>query len=384
MNTVDILIKNGRVFDPGQNIDEIRDIGIYDDKIVFCDDKQVAAARTIDAEGCFVLPGLIDFHTHAYSGGSGFGVKPDLMLAYGVTSTVDAGSSGCDNFNAFYTSIIAHSTIRIKSYVNVFSGGMYDAVITENFDPTLFDEKRIRLLMQKYGDEILGLKIRITKKILSDLDIGVLEKTVELAEKLGIMGVCVHTTDSVAPAEKTASILRKDDIFCHCFQGFDNKIIDDNNKIYPGVWDAYKRGVIFDECNGSRNNSLDVAKAALAQGFYPNVISTDASSVTFTVSNRCRNLPFVMSRYLELGMPLDKIVKAVTTEPARLMRMSDKIGTLKEGACADIAILKLEELNVMFDDAHENVLEGSKLFVPQMTICNGNIVYCQPLFNNKI
>lgn len=381
---LNLLIKNGHVVDTTQNIDKVMDIGIYANRIVPVE-QDSDASKVIDAKGCYVLPGLIDFHTHLFYGGSGFGIKPDWLLSHGVTSAVDAGSAGCDNYEAFHNSIITNSTVRIRSFLNISSGGLYDAIIPENVDPSLFNERLICSIIDKYGEKVLGLKIRINEEVVGELgSVEPLSATVKLAEKIGGLSVCVHTTDSVCTASEVASILRKGDIFAHCFHGTVNGIMDSNSEIFPDILNARKRGILFDESNGSKNYSNQIAAIALGKGFFPDIISTDLSTVTLGTSNRCRSLPFVMSRSLSMGMTLPQVVKTVTETPAKLMNMEGEIGTLREGAFADIAIFKLEKQQISFDDIDGNIYEGDQVLIPQMTITDGRVVYSQTTFNNEI
>lgn len=78
------------------------------------------AETVIDAAGCIVLPGLIDFHGHVFHGGTAISVNPDIVcLPNGVTSMVDAGSSGWVNYQLFRNSVIHPAMVKIKSYLNV-------------------------------------------------------------------------------------------------------------------------------------------------------------------------------------------------------------------------------------------------------------------------
>lgn len=378
---LDILIKNGHVVDTAQGIDEVKDIGIYRGRIVDIINNTLEADKIVNAEGCYVFPGLIDFHTHLFYTGSGIGVKPDLLLANGVTSAVDAGTTGCANYEAFYQSVISSSTVKIRSFVNAYSGGQMDFNISEDFNPDLFNENSIRNLKEKYKDEILGLKIRIGKEIVGDLGIEPLKEAIALAERVGGLSICVHVTNPPCKASEIAKLLRKGDIFCHVYNGKDNNIIDENGKVYEEVKEARKRGVIFDAANGKSNYCNNVAKLAIKDGFLPDIISSDITSEKHNYDNYGRSLSFILSKYLSMDIDMKEVIKTVTETPAKLMGMENEMGTLKPDAYGDVAIFRLIDKKVIHKDHKSDVFEGNKLLIPQMTLSNGRIVYCQEDFN---
>lgn len=385
---IDYLIQNGTVIDPKAGIHEKKDIYIKDFRIVDPQKEpvEVSPDRIIDATDTFVVPGLIDFHTHIFHTGSTICIHPDMMLPLGTTATVDAGSAGCANFDAFYQSVIAQSQIHIKSFLEVYSGGQLDPKLCEDFNPQLYNKEKIARLFEKYPDILLGLKIRFSKGVVPDESgLTYVEKAVDLAKELEDqfgrkVRLCVHTTNAPTPAGALAKVLREGDIFCHCFQGAGNTILTADGKIDEDILAARERGVIFDAANGKGNFGLKAAKAALQAGFLPDIISSDLTTDKFNMPPYDKNLLLVMAKYLALGMDLDAILKAVTTTPAKIMGMEKKIGTLAPGAYADIAILKLKDKSYIQKDFQEDTIQCSKIPVPQLVILKGEIQYCQPDF----
>ena len=382
---VDYLIKNGRVIDPERNIDEIRTIAVSGNKIVSADNAD-EAMNTIDASGCIVTPGLIDYHTHIFQSGAFSGTNPTLFAAYGVTATVDAGTAGSANFEAFYMNDVMHSPLRIKSYILPFSAGQVSFDVPENYDPSRFNRRKIKALFETYPDQLLGLKIKFSKGILpedEELAMAYLRGVVDLANEIEGCRVCVHVTDAAAPAAKIAEVLREGDIYCHCYNGRGYHIYDENGEMYAAIKEARDRGVLFDASNGFSNFSLKVADKAIKEGFTPDIISTDNTSMHANRPGFVKNLPYVMSKYLAFGMELPEIIKAVTSVPAAAMNMQGKIGTLQEGAFADIAIFKIMETEVTFKDILKDTYHGKELIIPQFTLLDGNAVYCQTDFWNE-
>lgn len=378
MQKIDLIIKNGHVVDPARGIDGVADVAVVGNRIVELAD-EYEALHTVDAEGCYVFPGLIDFHAHVFRAGSGVSVKPDYLLATGVTSVVDAGTAGCSNFEAFYSSTVVPSQVRIKSYLNMYGSGQTDYNIVEKFDVPEFRPKAIRRLVDKYSDQILGLKIRMSEGVAVNIE--ALDATIELAEELGI-GVCVHVSRPLVPLDQIVNRLRPGDIYCHVYQnvGIDNIMDKTSGKVKQSMLDARERGVIFDAANGKMNFNIELCKEAVAQGFWPDVISSDWLSDKYNYSPYTKNLMFIVTKYLQLGMPLLQALAAVTSTPARLMGMEGRIGTLAPGAYADIAIFKMVNKKVRHLDFEGTPFETDQLFIPQMVVSDGEYAFCQADF----
>ncbi|HFZ8994664.1 TPA: metallo-dependent hydrolase [Citrobacter freundii] len=380
---LDILIKNGLIADTGSNDYVNRNIGIIGNRIVDLNKVDTTQAETvIDAAGCIVLPGLIDFHAHVFHGGTAISVNPDVIcLPNGVTSVVDAGSSGWVNYSLFRNTVIAPSMVKIKSYLNVVNVGLSTlgggpTGYLENTNPANYNVDKIAQTLRDNKDNILGLKLRYSQDIAKGKQYSSdpFLSTVALARELKT-SICVHVTDSVLTADELINHFQADDIFAHCFHGTGNSIVNTQGEIYSSIKEAQTRGVIFDCSNGVAHFDFNVASKALEQGFYPDIISTDLTQRNSLRTDKVYSLIYVMSKYLNMGMSFFDILRAVTTTPARLMKMEGQIGTLAPGAFADIAIVKLRKEKVTFEDTHGNKIEGDRYIDNCATLCNGQIVY---------
>ena len=372
----ELLIRGGTVVDPARGVFGKADVLIHNGIVMDSSGaQQLEAERTIEADGLFVLPGLIDYHTHVFHGGTDIGIFPDsALLPQGVTTAVDQGSAGITNFESFYKSVVAMSQVRVFSHLHVSPAGL--ATLTrclEPVDPRLYDSDRIERLLRAYSSQILGLKIRQSKEIVGEWGVEPLAATVGIAEKLGCR-VVVHTTNPPREVDEILSLLRPGDVFTHVFQGKGSNIIDEQGKVRPSVRQARSKGVIFDTADGRGHYAFSVAKAALAEGFEPDIISTDLVKGSL-FDRSVFGLPLIMSKYISLGMSLDQVVKACTATPARIIGMEGKLGTLAPGAHGDVAIFELSDKQLSVEDVFGERFNYKQLLLPRLTVLNGRVVY---------
>ncbi len=375
MNRLDILIKNGRVVDPARGVDRVEDVRIFGGRIAG-EAQTTNETYVIDAEGCLVFPGLIDFHGHFFAGGSDMAISPDAsLLAAGVTSVVDGGTAGYANFPAFRL-LMATQNVRMRALMNVSPTGLGTDCFHENADPKNWNRDRMIRTYGENRDLLLGLKLRQSGYVVGGLGYAALDEMLELAEQIKCR-VVVHTTDPEGTPAEIAERLRPNDVYCHVFQGTGKSILE-GGKVHPAILAARERGVWFDASNGMGHFIFDVAERALAQGFAPDVISTDVVARSLH-RRKVFGLPYLMSKYLYLGMPLADVVKACTATPAKLMYMEGEIGTLAPGACADVSVFRLKEGPVAFEDTAGTVrkLEKGPMLVPQVTLRAGRILFRQ-------
>lgn len=372
-----IRIEGGHVIDPRRDVDGPGTVTVEGNRIA--EERPAQNGQVIDAQGLYVLPGFIDFHTHLFEG-SVFGITPELFPPSGVTAAVDAGTTGVINFNEFYRNTWKTSRIHLKAFLNVSPIRQPGGGVMEPLDPECIQWERLLEMLEQYPDILLGLKIRISRGIVKDLGLKPLEDTFRFAERHGLR-VNVHITDPPEPLEEIIPMFRPGDIVCHMYQGSGHTILGEDKSVGRCFWEAKERGVIFDAANGRSNFDYDVAREALAQGFLPDIISTDATALNYNQPEQVKNLPFVMSKYLSLGMKLNQVVRAVTAFPAALMGMEGEIGTLSPGAWADVVICRLREETVRFRDTKGTIHYGNQLLEPVWVMSKGRIVYCRPDFS---
>ena len=377
-----IVIKNGRVIDPKNNIDAVMDVAVSNGKIVQVakniDSKQ--AVQVVDAKGLLVTPGLIDIHTHnfagsnfdqAYMNGPG-GVLPDgFTFRSGVTTVVDAGSSGWRTFPEFKRNVIDRSQTRVLAFLNIVGEGMRGGAYEQRIED--MDPKSAAIVARAHPGVIVGIKLAH----FNGFDWTATDRTVE-AGTIANIPVMVDFGGSTPPLsieELFLKHLRPGDIFTHCFAHLRTResIVDSSTgKVKPFVLEARKRGIVFDVGYGGISFRFSQAVHALKQGFYPNSISTDLH--TGSMNAAMKDELSVLSKFLAMGMDLVSVITAATWNPAREIKRED-LGSLSIGADADIAILNLREGKFGFFDYTGYKIEGTKKLECEMTIRAGRIVY---------
>ena len=375
---VNLVIRGGLVIDPSSGLEKKASVLIDGQKFAgICEDgAEPEHVSEIDASGCIVTPGLIDTHIHVFHSGTENGIFPDLMLLpMGVTAGIDQGSSGSGNFKAFYDLVISKSNVRIFATLNISTSGLITSSYPENLDPRFVKTNDILNLFETYPDVLCGIKVRISRELVGDLGLAPLEKAIEVSEKARTR-ISVHTTNPSNPVPEFIRMFRKGDIYSHTFQGRGFSILNQDGKLYPEVHEARRRGVIFDSADARVHYLYPVIKAAFSENFYPDTISTDLVQGS-VFQPGVFGLPRVMSKYIELGMPLIEVVRAVTENPAKILGREKDLGTLREGAWADLAIFKLVEHKSEITDREKNTLTLNKILVPQCTVLGGKVVFRQ-------
>jgi len=376
---LDFLIKNGTVYDPALGRMEQRDLALADGKIARPDPGRTYR-QIVDAKGCIVTTGLIDYHVHYFYRGTENGVNPDAnAFCSGITTAVDGGSCGAGSYELYRRSVMAMSDVRILNYLLVASGGQATDQYPENLDPALFDEQKILRLFREYPDNLVALKTRMSQGIVpAGQAEASLRRTVELAEKAGTR-VVVHVTAPILPLDQIAEMLRPGDVICHIYQNRGQySCLGQDGQVLEGLWAARERGVLFDASNGRSNYDLEVCRRAVSQGFAPDVISSDVNTSSYFLQP-LHSLPRILSKYLDFGMGLGQVLDAATITPARLIGRPE-LGSLAEGTEADVCILRLKQKAVPYEDINQNRFEGSQVLVPMMTFKGGKCMFCQADF----
>ena len=374
----DLLLKNGMLLDPGQNIYDKRDIAFKDGVVsdVSMDISSELSSITVDVSGKLVTPGLIDLHGHFYHGGTGSAVHADqTCLSSGVTTGVDAGSSGFLNYGAMRDYVFPAHKTRLVAFLHigavglaanrVLGGGLHDLRIID-VDQTVDTIK-------SNTNSIFGVKVRMHYDAVARWNA---EKAMiaarEAADKSGTK-LMVHVSGTPIPLPNVLEFLGPGDISTHAFNGDHESILDNNNKIRAEVREAVDRGVIMDVGHAGIHCDVDVVKHALRQGMPPDTISTDihvapAGRTVYLMND-------LLSKFHAMGLSMEDVVSASTNKPASVIGMDEEIGSLKIGMRGDAAVFNLREGRFVWHDMANHNVDGNVRFDTLLTVINGNVVW---------
>ncbi len=373
----DLLLKNGHVIDPKNNINEIRDVAITAGKIAAVA-KNIPAAqakRVVDATGLYVTPGIVDIHTHLYAG-TGMkaltgdqSVYPDGFSFRACTTTMaDAGTSGAQNFEDFRQRVLDRSKTRTYAFINIAGLGMGGTTGVEQ-DTKLMDAAATAALAKKHSDIVVGFK---TAHYAAP-DWTAVDRVVE-AGRIANLPVMIDfgTIKPERPHEELLlKKLRPGDIYTHMYRPFD-PVIGKDGKVPPFYFAAMKRGIIFDVGHGAGSLVFRYAIPAMRQGFIPDSISTDLHGNS--MNGGMKDIVNVMSKFMNLGMPLTEVILKATWNPAKEIHR-EQHGHLTVGALADVAVLKLERGSFGFLDSDKFAMKGTQRLACEMSVLGGNVMW---------
>src|SRR5215510_4250328 len=369
----ELVIANGDVLDPAQRLRGKRDIGIKFGQIAAVAPSIPAdrAVQRIDAGGKLVTPGLVDLHTH-FCPHLGIGLPPDELVPITCTTTaVSAGDAGWQTWGAFRHLALPHSRTRLFSFVHIASIGLAGGLAPgEMLNIDYANVDGCAKVVAENPDTVLGVKVRITDNVVGQNGLEPLRRAIRAAEMAG-RGARVMCHIGAAPGSLSdlLDLLRPGDILTHSYSGAGNNTVQ-NGRLLPAALAAKQRGVMIDVGHGGGSFDFTVCEPALQQGLPPDTISSDIHAVSIN-SPGYPTLPWVTSKFLALGLPLEEVVARATVEPAKVIGRVPGLGTLQVGAPADLAIMDVVDGPVEFVDTRNNKRTGQRKLVPYLTIRGG-------------
>ena len=383
---IDLLLKGGHLIDPKNNINSKMDVGIKDGKVVRVspDIPASSSKKTVNVSGLYVTPGIIDIHTHVFAGTqdqgftgfeitNGFGsvVPDDFTFRAGVTTIVDAGSSGWRNFNTFKKQTIDNSETRVLAFISIAGYGMLGTVHAQ--DITDMNPVATAFIMNEYPDHIVGIKAHHYRgHDFTPVDRAVAAGNITKKPVIVDFG---GSTPRLSIEELFMKHLRPGDIFTHTYAyslpGRES-VVDENSKLKPFVLEAQKSGRIFDLGHGGGAFRWHVANASIKQGFLPNTISTDLYRASRNAG--MKDMANVMSKFLALGLSVQDIILRSTWNPAKVIQRPE-LGHLSVGAEADLAVFNVREGKFGYMDSRGLTMNGDKKFEAELTLRSGKIVW---------
>jgi len=373
----DLLLKGGRVIDAKNGLSAIRDVAISGATIAAVAENIPAteARKTFDVSSLYVTPGLVDIHEHVFANSMNRQytgedcVRPDeFSFRSGVTTVVDAGSSGWRNFAEFRDQIIGKSKTRVFAMLNIVGSGMGGRLDVEQ-NVSDMDPLKTAEIAKRNSDIVVGIKVAHY----AGPEWIAVDRGVEAARLANIFVMVDFAT--FRPERPFQDLvlkhLRPGDIYTHQYLR-DVPMLDANGKLLPYLFEARKRGVIFDVGHGAGSFYFAQAIPAIKQGFGPDSISTDLH--TDSMNAGMKDMLNLMSKFLAMGMPLDDVIACSTWHPAREIH-HEELGNLSVGAPADVAVLRLTHGNFGFVDSAKLRLRGDQKLVSELTMRAGKIVW---------
>jgi len=403
----DLLLKGGQVVDPDSGLSGRLDVAVQRRRIAAVEAEIPAesAFQVVDVTGCYVTPGLIDLHAH-FQLGTYWGIDADAIGSQsGVTTWVDAGSPGALTLPAFRQTVVAMSEVRVFTFVNI----AYIGLVAQDYELSNPEYANIELLervVNLHRDIVVGIKVRAGRSG-GGKDLEPLRQARRAADNLELP-IMVHLSTAPPTLEQVLELLKPGDILTHAFTGQTMRLIDDQGRIREAAKRAIESGVIVDLGHGAGSFSFESAEALTRQGYWPGTISSDLhwlaiygsnlidplkgsafgdpTSATRSIIVNVRgdgqpvfNLLTCLDKLMYLGMPLQEAIRAVTSRPAEILGMKGELGSLKPGACADIAVLRLTPGNYELHDIHGNVRHSKEQLRHHMTVLDGQLWQPIPL-----
>jgi dihydroorotase len=370
----DLILKGGHVVDPSQNLDGVMDVAFAGGKVaaVAANLKPEEAEITRSVAGKFVTPGLIDLHTHVYWGGTSLGIDAEEFCRRSAVKTaIDTGSAGPGNFSGFRKHVIEASEVRILAYLHISFAGIF------GFSKTIMvgESENIRLMAPREAaevadanrDVIVGIKVRVGRHSSGDQGAAPLQMALQVANEVG-MPLMAHIDHPPPSYEEVVEMLRPGDVLTHAFRPFPNAPCNAQGTIKPVVLEARKRGVLFDIGHGMGSFSFKSARAMLANGFYPDTISSDVHALC--IDGPAFDQVTTMSKFLCLGVPFKEVIKQSTLNAAFALKRP-QLGSLKPGSVGDASILSIQQGKFDYVDVLGEHLEGDRKICAEGVVLAG-------------
>ncbi|QMG42698.1 amidohydrolase/deacetylase family metallohydrolase [Citrobacter freundii] len=359
----DLLLRHARLVD-----DTVSDIAVKDGKIAALGEITDPAVKTVDLRGeCYVSAGWIDSHVHCYPKSPIYHDQPDSIgIATGVTTVVDAGSTGADDIDDFYT-LTCEATTDVYALLNISRVGLIAQ--NELANMANIDADAVKQAVQRHPDFIVGLKARMSSSVVGENGIIPLDHAKAMQAQNGDLPLMVHIGNNPPDLDEVAERLTAGDIITHCYNGKPNRILTPEGELRASVTRAISRGVRLDVGHGTASLSFAVAKRAISLGILPHTISSDIYCRN-RISGPVHSLANVMSKFLAIGMSLPQVIECVTASAADGLRLKNK-GRLQVGLDADLTLFTLKRQPAVLVDAENDSLQAEQLLVPLAAIRAG-------------
>ncbi|MFM5604620.1 amidohydrolase/deacetylase family metallohydrolase [Aeromonas caviae] len=364
----DMIIRAGRLGN-GQLVD----VAIKHGKIAALGSlpESTEAKQTLTLGGqVHVSAGWIDGHTHCYPASPIYHDEPDKVgVESGVTTVIDAGSTGADDVDDFQR-IAATCKTRVHALLNISRIGLLRQ--SELADPADIDPVLAQAAIRRHPGFIVGIKARMSGSVVGESGLQPLRMAKQIQQANGNLPLMVHVGNTPPDLDEIVALLGEGDLLTHCFNGKPNRILTPAGELRQAVREAMRRGLLLDIGHGGASFSFEVAELAIAQGILPHTISSDIYCKN-RIKGPVYSLAHVMSKFFAIGMTLEQVLACVTHQAADALRLPGK-GRLEVGADADITLFQVSCGPTLFTDTEAGTRNGDRQLLPLAALVGGALV----------
>ncbi len=364
----DMIIRAGRLGN-GQLVD----VAIKHGKIAALGSlpESTEAKQTLTLGGqVHVSAGWIDGHTHCYPASPIYHDEPDKVgVESGVTTVIDAGSTGADDVDDFQR-LAATCKTRVHALLNISRIGLLRQ--NELADPADIDPALAQAAIRRHPGFIVGIKARMSGSVVGESGLQPLRMAKQIQQANGNLPLMVHVGNTPPDLDEIVALLGEGDLLTHCFNGKPNRILTPAGELRQAVREAMRRGLLLDIGHGGASFSFEVAELAIAQGILPHTISSDIYCKN-RIKGPVYSLAHVMPKFFAIGMTLEQVLACVTHQAADALRLPGK-GRLEVGADADITLFEVSCGPTLFTDTEAGTRNGDRQLLPLAALVGGALV----------
>ncbi len=317
-----------------------------------------------------VSAGWIDGHTHCYPASPIYHDEPDKVgVESGVTTVIDAGSTGADDVDDFQR-LAATCKTRVHALLNISRIGLLRQ--NELADPADIDPVLAQAAIRRHPGFIVGIKARMSGSVVGESGLQPLRMAKQIQQANGNLPLMVHVGNTPPDLDEIVALLGEGDLLTHCFNGKPNRILTPAGELRQAVREAMRRGLLLDIGHGGASFSFEVAELAIAQGILPHTISSDIYCKN-RIKGPVYSLAHVMSKFFAIGMTLEQVLACVTHQAADALRLLGK-GRLEVGADADITLFEVSCGPTLFTDTEAGARSGDRQLLPLAALVGGELV----------
>ncbi|WP_290434632.1 amidohydrolase/deacetylase family metallohydrolase [Aeromonas caviae] len=317
-----------------------------------------------------VSAGWIDGHTHCYPASPIYHDEPDKVgVESGVTTVIDAGSTGADDVDDFQR-LAAGCKTRVHALLNISRIGLLRQ--NELADPADIDPALAQAAIRRHPGFIVGIKARMSGSVVGESGLQPLRMAKQIQQANGNLPLMVHVGNTPPDLDEIVALLGEGDLLTHCFNGKPNRILTPAGELRQAVREAMRRGLLLDIGHGGASFSFEVAELAIAQGILPHTISSDIYCKN-RIKGPVYSLAHVMSKFFAIGMTLEQVLACVTHQAADALRLPSK-GRLEVGADADITLFQVSCGPTLFTDTEAGTRNGDRQLLPLAALVGGALV----------